>query len=239
MKQRMNGLQLMGWLVCLSFFTAILAMSLPLMAQEKKVEGGAGLAPLPLVLPKPMFEGTPENLKIPNLQKPSGKPRDPFLAPAGCQNLAFQKPVKSTDNEPIIGEIEMITDGDKNGGDGSYVELGPGLQSVTIDLKERATIYAVVVWHFHKQARVYLDTIVQVADDPDFTKNVQTIFNNDHDNTAGLGVGKDMNYIETSEGKLIDAKGVQGRYVRLYSNGNNGNELNHYVEVEVWGKPVK
>jgi hypothetical protein len=133
----------------------------------------------------------------------------------------------------------MITDGDKNGGDGSYVELGPGIQNTTIDLKQQSTIYAILVWHFHKQARVYLDTIVQVADDPDFTKNVTTVFNNDHDNTAGMGVGKDMNYIETSEGRLIDAKGVQGRYVRLYSNGNNGNELNHYVEVEAWGKPVK
>jgi hypothetical protein len=239
MKQRMNCMKLAGWLVCIGFLLSVLVMISPAMAQEKKTEGGAALAPLPLVLPKPMFEGTPENLKIPNLEKSKGKPREPFLAPAGCQNLAFQKPVKSTDNEPIIGEIEMVTDGDKNGGDGSYVELGPGLQSVTIDLKERATIYAVVVWHFHKQARVYLDTIVQVADDPDFTKGVQTVFNNDHDNTAGLGAGKEMNYIETSEGKLIDAKGVQGRYVRLYSNGNNGNELNHYVEVEVWGMPVK
>jgi hypothetical protein len=239
MKQRMNCMKLAGWLVCIGFLLSVLVMISPAMAQEKKTEGGAGLAPLPLVLPKPMFEGTPENLKIPNLEKSKGKPREPFLAPAGCQNLAFQKPVKSTDNEPIIGEIEMVTDGDKNGGDGSYVELGPGLQSVTIDLKEKATIYAVVVWHFHKQARVYLDTVIQVADDPDFTKGVQTVFNNDHDNTAGLGAGKEMNYIETSEGKLIDAKGVQGRYVRLYSNGNNGNELNHYVEVEVWGKPVK
>jgi hypothetical protein len=217
-----------------------LLMASPFMAQETKAtDGGSGLVPIPIMVPKPMFEGTPENLKVPNLEKPRNKPREPFLAPAGVQNLAFHKPVTSTDKEPIIGEIEMITDGDKNGGDGSYVELGPSVQHVTIDLKEPATIYAIVIWHFHKAARVYLDTIVQVADDPDFTKNVKTIFNNDHDNTAGMGAGKDMNYIETAEGKLIDAKGVQGRYVRLYSNGNNANDLNHYVEVEVWGKPVK
>ena len=48
-----------------------------------------------------------------------------------------------------------------------------------------------------------------------------------------------MHYVETAEGKLIDAKGVQGRYVRLYSKGNNNNDLNHYIEVEVYGKPVQ
>jgi hypothetical protein len=99
-------------------------------------------------------------------------------------------------------------------------------------------IYAILVWHFHKQARVYFDVVVQVADDPDFINNVTTVFNNDHDNSAGLGVGSDMHYVETSEGKLIDAKGVRGRYVRLYSNGNSSNELNHYIEVEVYGKPA-
>ena len=30
----------------------------------------------------------------------------------------------------------------------------------------------------------------------------------------------------------------QARYVRLYSNGNTANDLNHYVEVEVFGKPA-
>jgi hypothetical protein len=35
---------------------------------------------------------------------------------------------------------------------------------------------------------------------------------------------------------LIDAKGVKGRYVRLYSKGNTTNKLNHYIEVEVFGK---
>ena len=47
-----------------------------------------------------------------------------------------------------------------------------------------------------------------------------------------------MPYIETYQGKLIDAKGVKGRYVRLYSNGNTTNKMNHYIEVEVWGKPA-
>jgi hypothetical protein len=190
-------------------------------------------------LPKPMFVGTPQSTKVANLEKPLGKPRPPFLAPAGTKNVALDKPVSSSDEEPIIGDIEMITDGDKEAADGSYVELGPFVQHVTIDLGAMHEIYAIVVWHYHKQARVYYDVVVQVADDPDFITNVRTLFNNDIDNSAGLGVGEDMHYTETNEGKLIDAKGVKARYVRLYSNGNTGNDLNHYIEVAVYGKPVE
>ena len=39
---------------------------------------------------------------------------------------------------------------------------------------------------------------------PDERSNL--VSNNDHDNTVGLGAGKDLNYVETAEGRLIDAK---------------------------------
>lgn len=212
----------------------LVCLILPAFAQKKNGK----LVPIKIKLPKPMFIGTPQNLKVPHLEKPLGKARPPFLAPAGTKNLAFEKPIDSTDDEPIIGEIELINDDDREAADGSYVELGPFLQHITIDLGSKCNIYALVVWHFHKQPRIYFDVIVQVSNDKDFVKDVKTIFNNDIDNSAGLGVGKDMHYVETAEGKLIDAKGVQGRYVRLYSNGNNNNDLNHYIEVEVYGTPV-
>jgi hypothetical protein len=206
---------------------------------QDKQDASQKWIPVKIELPKPMFIGTPQNLGVKKLEKPLGKPRSPFLAPEGTQNVAFQKPVTSTDDLPIIGEIEMITDGDKEAADGSFLELGPFHQHITIDLGSRYTIYAVVMWHFHKQPRVYFDVIVQVADDPDFITNPKTLFSNDHDNSAGLGVGNDLHYVETAEGKLIDAKGVQARYVRLHTNGNNNNDLNHWIEVEVYGKPVQ
>ena len=197
------------------------------------------LEPLPIVLPKPMFVGTPQNIRgVSNLEKPLGKPRPPFLAPAGTKNVALGKPVSSSDEEPIIGELSYITDGDKEATEGSYVELGPFLQYVTIDLGAEYNIYAIVFWHYHKTSRVYFDVIVQVSTDPDFI-NATTLFNNDIDNSAGLGIGSDLHYVETAEGKLVDAKGVRARYVRLYSNGNNNNDLNHYIEVEVYGKKAK
>jgi hypothetical protein len=208
-------------------------------APEAAATENADLVPLKIELPKPMFVGTPQDTRVPNLEKPTGKMRPPFLAPAGTKNVALGKPVTSSDEEPIIGEISSITDGDKEAADGSYVELGPFLQYVTIDLEDMYEIYAIVVWHYHMQAHVYYDVVVQVADDPDFIENVRTLFNNDIDNSAGLGVGEDMHYTETNEGKLIDAKGVKARYVRLYSQGNTSDDLNRYIEVEVYGRPVE
>lgn len=206
---------------------------------QAPVADSAGLVPIEIELPKPMFIGTPQDTRVPNLEKPLGKPRPPFLAPEGTRNVALGKPVSSSDEEPIIGEIDYITDGDKEAADGCYVELGPFVQHVTVDLEAVHKIFAIVIWHYHKQAVVYYDVVVQVADDPDFITNVKTLFNNDIDNSAGLGVGTDLHYTETHEGKLIDAKGVKARYVRLYSNGNTGNDLNHYIEVAVYGKPVE
>lgn len=203
---------------------------------------GVKMVPVDFQLPKPMFVGTPQETKVENLEKPLGHARPPFLAPEGTVLLSKGKPVSASDEEPIIGEIEMITDGDKEAADGSYVELGPFVQHVTIDLEKQSEIYAIVVWHYHKQPRVYFDVVVQLSNDKDFITDVKTVFNNDIDNSAGLGIGKDMHYTETNEGKLIDllSQGSpKARYVRLYSNGNTSNDLNHYIEVDVYGKPVE
>ena len=198
----------------------------------------ADTEPLAVQLPKPMFAGTPRELKTPNLEpmRKVGEKRPPVMVPKGVVNLAKGKEVTSSDMEPMVGELEFITDGEKGGEEGYYVELSPGKQWIQIDLGKQAEIYAVVIWHFHSQARVYRDVIVQTADDPDFITNVKTIFNNDHDNSSGLGVGKQFDYIETYEGRTFAVPGVKARYVRLWSNGNTSDDMNHYIEVEVFGK---
>jgi hypothetical protein len=218
-------------LAIVTFLLAVLLVPLAAQQVTEKVE-------LKLQLPKPMFIGTPTNIKSPNLEVITGKSRGPFMVPAGTKLLSLKKAVKSSDMQPVIGELEMITDGEKEGGDGYFVELGPGKQWVQIDLGRPYALHAVLVWHYHSQARVYRDVIVQVSDDKDFLRGVQTIFNNDHDNTSGLGAGKDKEYIEVAEGRLIDPKGVKARYLRFYSNGNTTNDLNHYVEIEVHGTPI-
>ena len=196
-----------------------------------------GKEELKLKLPKPMFIGTPTNIRSANLEKVTGKSRAPFYVPKGTVLLSAKKTVTSSDAQPVIGELDMITDGEKAGGDGYFVELGPSTQWVQIDLGASHPLQAILTWHYHSQARVYRDVIVQVSDDQAFKTGVTTVFNNDHDNSSKLGAGKDKEYIEVAEGKLFDPKGARGRYVRLYSNGNTTNDLTHYVEVEVFGSP--
>ena len=197
-----------------------------------------GLAPVETEFPKPIFIGTPQDIRAARVKPVQTAAGPPFLAPAGTKNVALGKPVSASDEEPVIGELKMIADGDKEAIDGSYVELGPFLQHITIDLQDEYEIYGIRVWHYHLQPRVYFDVIVQIAGDTDFTTGVQTVFNNDMDNSAGLGIGKDMHYVDTHFGELFDAKSAQSRYVRLYSRGNTSNDQNHYVEVEVYGKPA-
>lgn len=190
--------------------------------------------PLKLDLPKPVFITTPFDPRVERLEPPRRGPRPPFLVPEGTRNLALGKPVSSSDPKPIIGSLKQITDGDKEAREGSWVELESGAQWVQIDLEQTSQIYAIVFWHNHRRHNVYYDVAVQVSNDPEFI-DATTLFNNDYDNSLGLGVGQDLHYIETFEGKLIDAQGIVGRYVRLYSQGNCRNDMNHYTEVEVHG----
>lgn len=210
----------------------------PAGAQDEKAPVPEGMKELELDLPEPLFAGTPTNIKSDNLEEITGKPRPALLVPEGAVLLSSEAEVTSSDEFPIIGDLYYVTDGDKEGGEGSYVELGPAKQWVQIDLGKPAEIHAIVVWHFHSQGRAYRDVVVQVADDKDFLANVRTVFSNDHDNSSGLGIGEDKEYIETYEGRPIRVNGEKAQFVRLHSRGNTTNELNHYIEVEVFGVPV-
>lgn len=215
----------------LTLLLAALALASSAFAADK--------VPLKVELPKPLFAGTPRPISgIANLE-PAGAKRPDVMVPAGTKLLSKGKTVTSSDSLPVIGELSFLTDGDKTGTDGTYVELGPGVQWVQVDLGESAAVAAVAVWHFHSQERVYHDVVVQVSNDKDFKSGVTTIFNTDDDNSAKLGKGGDKSYRETFSGRVIDGKGAKGRYVRLYSNGNTSDELNHYCEVEVYGAPAK
>lgn len=193
-------------------------------------------APLKLAVPAAQLTGTPVPIKIENLDPYKG-PAKEIDVPDGVSNVAKGKKVTSSDDFPLIGELELATDGDKEAAEGCYVEIAGGVQWIQIDLEKPVDIYAVAVWHYHSQERAYKDVVVQVSDDPEFKSGVKTIYNNDHDNSSRLGKGSEKAYIETNFGKLIAANpAVKGRYVRLYSNGSTTNDMNHYIEVEVFGK---
>jgi hypothetical protein len=198
------------------------------------------LAPLDIQTPIPAFMGTPTDIpESEHIEKPSDKPRPPFLAPLGTKNVALNKRVTLSDPNPINGSAELVTDGNKEAGDENVLEMRRRLQWVQIDLEQPHKIYAIVIWHAHDTPQIVHDVIVQVADDADFTQNVKTVYNNDYDNSAGLGVGKDKEYFENYEGRLIDTKGVVGRYVRSHSQGSTYTALNRWTEIEVYGIPAK
>jgi hypothetical protein len=199
---------------------------------EEMVELKLALPPVDLV------QGGPNSIKIENLDRSLLYNRAPLFIPKNAnQNIAFKKPVTS-EAKVIAGELNYITDGDKDGAEGFEVELEPGLQWVQIDLQKRSEIFAIALWHFFNRARAYRNVIVQISDDAEFKRGVTTVFNTDFKNTAKFGAGKDKHYVESNYGKLIAVSGVKGRYVRLYSEGNTSNRRNHYIEVEVYGREV-
>lgn len=251
MKLKANILSSVGVIAAASF---TLSSCGPAKDDKAAASGGGSGAAAPAVpagdlvditptYPKPMFIGTPVPTgEIPNLEKPDPeavKARLTLKVPKGTENVAKGKKVTSSDPLPIIGTLDLVTDGDADGSDGCYVELAPGHQWVQIDLGAEYNIWKILVWHFHKQTAVYFDNNVQISNDPEFKKDVTVVYNTDHDDSSKLGKGDDKAYVETNHGRLIDGKGTKGRYVRLYSNGNTANEMNHYIEVQVYGSPAK
>ena len=90
---------------------------------------------LKLQLPKPMFIGTPQNIKTPNLEVVTGQAARPVLCPQGDQARLAQGAGDGERHAAGHRRVTFVTDGEKSGEDGYFVELGPGKQWVQIDLK--------------------------------------------------------------------------------------------------------
>jgi len=199
--------------------------------------------------PKPFIGGIPKEISDYQVRDPHphDKPRPPILVPVGCDKLLSRGcKVTSSDDDPIIGELSYITDGDKEYDSSTYVELKKGLQWIQIDLGSEKEIYAICVWHYLGDymgamlaGRVYRSVICQISNDPEFIDGVVTVFNNDYRNAAQFGEGTDPEYIESPYGRPFAVNAVKGRYVRFYSNGNTSNMMNHYTEVDVYGRSIE
>jgi hypothetical protein len=216
-----------------SIAVLVVLLSLSLRAQAET------MVPLELELPAPAFKGTPKDMVVdPDVEPLSETPRPPMMVPAGLENVAKGKTVTSSTGT-TSASIQKVVDGDKEAYDTSAYLMKKGTQWVQVDLGAPHEIFAIVVWHAHDVVKVYRDVIVQVSNDPEFKTDVITLYNNDRDNSSGLGAGTDPEYFETAEGRLIDAKGGTGRYVRSYTRGSTDSALNECVEIEVYGRPAK
>ncbi len=195
--------------------------------------------PLVLELPAPTLKGTPEQLpEGPNIEPNSDKPRPAFLAPNGVKNVALGKTVTSS-VKPFTGDVEQLTDGKKEAMDFDTVEMKKGTQWIQVDLGAPYALEAIAIWHDHRYIQVMHDVIIQASDDPEFKTGVTTLYNNDTDNTSGLGIGTDREYFERHFGRVFDAKGVKARYVRGYTKGSNLSALNCWQEIEIYALPAK
>ena len=160
----------------------------------------------------------------------------PFMIDSEVMNLALYKPVNASD-KPVSGELEQLTDDIKTSGEFDFVG-GPAW--VQVDLEEAISIHAIVVWHHYKNADIFDDVIVCVSDDEDFSRNVITLYNNDHDNSSGIGMGVDSAYISSVWGNIIDARdqsytGTTARFIRVYTNRNVDGTVPRYLEIAAYG----
>jgi hypothetical protein len=200
-----------------------------------------GMTALVLQLPKFAYEGTPKG-KEPEIKlEPENTPQITVGVPAGCVNLALNKKVTASSDPINDRELSIITDGSKENrlAEVLYAEFGAGTQWVQIDLEKSSEIYGIAIWHMHTDPRIAYGMIVQVSDDPEFKKDVTTLYNNDQLNICELGVGKELGYKESRNGRLIDAKGTKARYVRVYGRGTNVDDQTQFTEIEAWGVPAK
>jgi hypothetical protein len=188
----------------------------------------------------------PMDIKTPNLEPGrGGKPRDPVMVPPdvtnnlalGCLVTASAEPLTRdpAKHDVPLGELPCVTDGLKDHDD-DRLSLPAGKQWEQLDLGKTQEVWAVHIWYWYEYPCVYHDVVVQLSNDYGFTNNVITVFNNDHDNTSGLGRGKDKEYIVTNEGRGIPVNGVQARYLRVYSNESTESFNNRYTEIEVYGR---
>ena len=214
--------------------SVLLAFALaPLGAQP-----GPGKEELKLKLPKPMFIGTPTNLRSPNLEKITGKSRGPFYVPTGTVLLSLKKKVTSSDS--AAGHRRAGHDHGRREERRRRLlrRARSGPQWVQIDLgashalsRHPALALSQPGARLPRRRRPGVRRSgLQDGRDDGLQQRPRQL-------RRSSGPGTDKEYIEVAEGRLIDPKGVKGRYVRLYSNGNTTNDLNHYVEVEVYGTP--
>jgi len=98
---------------------------------------------LPLAL-----SARPLDIRSPNLEPSRGaKPRPPIMVPVGCDKLLSSGcAVSSSDTQVGSEALAVITDGNKECGEGFSVKLAPGLQWVQIDLGKTQAVYAVFIW---------------------------------------------------------------------------------------------
>ncbi|MFD2334317.1 fibronectin type III domain-containing protein [Cohnella sp. GCM10020058] len=163
-------------------------------------------------------------------------------------NVAIGKSVSTNAVSPSGQPISALTDGVKTTDKYVLYGVSDGPKYAQVDLGQAYDVARVNIrndWGAAGTYRTGKDLIVQLSNDPTFASGVTTVFNNDGDNSAGLGAGTDAEYVEPGDGSgkdILLADTVSARYVRYWANGHvrvNGtvNLVDTPVEIEVYADP--
>lgn len=163
-------------------------------------------------------------------------------------NVAIGKTVSSNAVSPSGQPLSALTDGVKTTDKYVLYGVSDGPKYAQVDLGQAYDVARVNIrndWGAAGTYRTGKDLIVQLSNDPAFASGVTTVFNNDGDNSSGLGAGTDAEYVEPGDGSgkdILLADTVNARYVRYWANGHvriNGtvNLVDTPVEIEVYADP--
>ena len=173
----------------------------------------------------------------------------PVLVPVGSDtNLALGRPVRSSTTFPLIGSLEIITNGNIGHGYDNLVEIGPDHAWIEIDLGAEYRVDGLHIFRFtdHTSA-AYRATVIEIDTQPhpgipptgpDTASTAVVVHNSDDLNSIGLGTGNHRAYVEPHYGHYMRIKPVVGRYVRIHTHGNACDPLTRYREIKVYGAAV-
>ena len=152
----------------------------------------------------------------------------------GLKNLAFQRSVSQSGDATYDNGSSLATDGDMRN---AAWDIGPKATSRyrQVDIGGPWNIDSLRVWHELSDSRRvrYKDVVFRISTTADFSSDVTTVFNNDLDNSLGLGAGTDGEYDETETGKIVHFPQTRARYIRLHTYGNIYDDQNRLLEVMV------
>lgn len=169
-----------------------------------------------------LYEFDPNLIEIKN-----GVARLKKSYPNPVNQSASIAPTSST-SSAVAGELAKITNGDNN----SWCDLGgSGPHEVTVDLGVVKTLRQIKVWGLFHNTRMYSDRIVRISENG---SDWYTIFNNDSDNSAGVGIGTHSEYIETQDGKVFTIPDINAQYIQVWSGDDNLGGNATLVEIEAF-----
>ncbi|QNK54901.1 fibronectin type III domain-containing protein [Paenibacillus sp. PAMC21692] len=172
------------------------------------------------------------------------------LKTAAGVNVAMNKTVAASTSDLFGGSLGVVTDGQSANSSGyAGIRTTTGPQYYQIDL---GAAYALgrlrIVNDWGSSASVYRtnkDVIVLLSNDPTFATGVTVVYNNDANNSVGLGAGTDPEFQEPpgGVGTWFDlGTPVNARYARVWGNGhvrvdNSSHAVNTPIEFEAYADP--